>query len=345
MKRMSLVFACSFFCVLLLGLEVSAKEISFSGCLENPLSLSLQDLHSYQSLEVRANEVLKKDDSFHGVFIYRGVPLKNLLQTASIKKSEGGFNKHTDLGVLITNSNKDQVVLSWGEIFYSRPAHVTIAYEARPFPVHEKCQRCHKPSFYKPIIKKYHRPIDFPKLIVSDDKYTDRCLEGITSIEVFNPADKVPEDKGTKGGTLYSKEFTVTGQVNKTLVVKDVRDYATKRENITLHQVGDRGYHGTKTFAGFSFKQVLRQAKVSKSLDLAILVSAPDGYRSLLSYGEVFLSPRGDRMLLANRLNDEKIDPGGKYMLVIPDDFMADRWIKSVSRIRIFKPQDPEHVR
>ncbi|HMB31226.1 MAG TPA: molybdopterin-dependent oxidoreductase [Desulfohalobiaceae bacterium] len=135
-----------------------------------------------------------------------------------------------------------------------------------------------------------------------------------------------------------NNEFTIKGQVKKKLIIKDVQDYTQKKEKITLHQVGERGYHGTKTFTGFSFKQVLKKAQLPALLDSAILISSPDGYRSLLSYGEVFLSARGDRMLLANRLNNEKINPGGKYMFLIPDDFMADRWVKAVSNIQIFQP-------
>lgn len=323
--------------ILIYCVQISAKGISFSGCLENPLNISLQDLRSYQSLELRSNEV-SKDGSFHGVFIYTGVPLKNLLQTASIKKIHGDFKKHTDLGLLVTNSNKEQVVLSWGEIFYSDPSQVIIAYEVRPLPVHKKCQRCHKPEFYKPIIKQYHRPINLPKLVISDDKYSDRCLEEIVKIEIFNPYKKLSNEKISKNKTLYSNEFTIKKQVKKKLIIKDAQDYTQNKEKITLHQVGERGYHGTKTFTGFSFKQVLKKAQLPALLDSAILISSPDGYRSLLSYGEVFLSARGDRMLLANRINNEKINPGGKYMFLIPDDFMADRWVKAVSNIEIFQP-------
>jgi hypothetical protein len=296
--------------------------------------MSLDDLRTYQPVELRCDEILQ-DGSFHGVFFYRGVPLKNLLQTAAISKKEDTFKKHIDLGVLIENKDKDQVVLSWGEIFYSNPSQIVIAYDASPLSVHEKCQKCHKPAFYKPILKEYHRPISFPKLIIADDTYTDRCLEEITTIRVFDVHEHLPPKTLSKSETLYSPQFEITGKVHNELQIKDVSQYISQKEKTILHQVGDRGYHGTKTFSGFSFKDLLNKAQIPPSLSMAILISAPDGYRSLLSYGEIFLSPRGDRMLLADTLNGQDINPGGEYMFLIPDDFMADRWVKAVSQIQV----------
>jgi len=68
-------------------------------------------------------------------------------------------------------------------------------------------------------------------------------------------------------------------------------------------------------------------------LNSAFLVSAPDGYRSVLSFGEVFLSPAGERILLVDTINNEPVKENGKFIMMPPDDVMADRWIKAVSKI------------
>jgi hypothetical protein len=73
------------------------------------------------------------------------------------------------------------------------------------------------------------------------------------------------------------------------------------------------------------------------NLDLTLsgffLVSAPDGYRSALSYGELFLSPAGERVLLTDTINRNPIEEDGKFIMIPPDDLMADRWVKAVEKI------------
>ena len=94
-----------------------------------------------------------------------------------------------------------------------------------------------------------------------------------------------------------------------------------------------KGYHGTHDVSGASFKDVLAGFLSKPGLDSAFLVSAPDGYRSILSFGEVFLSPAGERILLVDTINNEPVKENGKFIMMPPDDVMADRWIKAVSKI------------
>jgi hypothetical protein len=74
---------------------------------------------------------------------------------------------------------------------------------------------------------------------------------------------------------------------------------------------------------------------VKPDLSQVFLVSAPDGYRSLFSYGEVFLDPAGGRVILADRSNGKPLKRGGKFFLAPPDDLMADRDVKAVEKIEL----------
>jgi len=65
------------------------------------------------------------------------------------------------------------------------------------------------------------------------------------------------------------------------------------------------------------------------------VVSAPDGYRTLLSSGEVFLSSHGKSILIADHIADEPIDEEGKFKLLLADDLAADRWVKAVEKIEV----------
>jgi len=156
-------------------------------------------------------------------------------------------------------------------------------------------------------------------------------LEEITSIEVLDLRPKMPAKKLKK---LYASEFTITGDMEKTLTIKDLGLYSRKEIMVT-HLGEGKGYHGFDRFAGVSFKAILDKAVIAPDLSKIFLVSAPDGYRSLFSYGEIFLNPAGDRMILADRLNGQPVKNGGKFILVLPDDLMSDREVKAIEKIQV----------
>ena len=97
--------------------------------------LSLDDLEKYQFTRVQLNEIMK-DGQYNGVFYYQGVPLRIILESASIEKKVSAFTKRTDLAVVVRNSKGRQVTLSWGEIFYRNPGQYILATSAVPIMPH-----------------------------------------------------------------------------------------------------------------------------------------------------------------------------------------------------------------
>jgi precorrin-4 methylase len=271
------------------------------------------------------------DRQYHGVFYFRGVPLKTLLELASIEKEETGFSKRVDLAILVRNKAGKQVVLSWGEVFYSNPSEVVLAFSSTPIIPHHDCNRCHGPEVYQQRLDVLSRPVGYPKLVVANDFYTDRCLEDVTNIEVFDLHLKM-ETKKMK--TLFSPSFTVTGDVKKTLMVTRLTAYP--RAEALAKSVGDgAGYHGLASYGGVLLSDLLRKAGVKPDVTQGIVVSAPDGYRALFSSGEVFLSPRGKGIIIADRVANAPVDKEGKFKLVLAHDLAADRWVKAVNNIEV----------
>lgn len=303
------------------------------GAVNQPLALTMKDLTKFQIIQVQLNEVLENGD-FKGVFHYQGVPLRILLKLAGIKKNaKNNFSKSVDLAIAIRNKKGAQIILSWGEVFYRNPGEILIATNASPIMPHKDCKGCHSAEFYKPILDQFHRNICFPKLVVAEDSFADRSLEGITDIEVIdiNPDNNVKKEPKSK---LFSKQFTLIGYGIKPLSLCDISQYS--RKNMKIKKVGEgKGYHGMLQASGASLKQILEDAGVKPDLNTVFMVSAPDGYRSLLSYGEVFLSPLGDQIIIADRIDEQSIDSGGKFTLLISTDLMADRWVKSIEKVEI----------
>jgi hypothetical protein len=303
-------------------------SVTIRGLVEQPLKLTLDDLGAFSSITVQLNEIMK-DGGFQGNFYYRGVPLRSLLEIARIQKKRKNFFKGIDLALVVRNKAGKQVVLSWGEIFYRNPATIVIATSAQPIMPHGNCKACHDAEFTKRWLAPLHRKVGFPKLVVTSDTWSDRSLDHVTEIEVV---DLKPDLTSQKVENLQSPEFEISGLGLTSVTVKDLFSYPRIRTRVSTVGEG-KGYHGTHDVSGAPFKTVVEQ-KVSKpDLNSAFLVSAPDGYRSVLSCGEVFLSPAGERILLVDTIDNEPIKENGKFIMMPPDDVMADRWIKAVSKI------------
>lgn len=315
----------------------TSATLTISGAVEAPLNLSIKDLALYQSIEVQLNEVFE-DGTYRGAFFYRGVPLKALLETSVVRKGDTDFNKKVDLAIVVKNKAGEQVVLSWGEVFYRNPGRIIVGLSSRPIMPHKDCTVCHTPDVYKPRLDQLSRTIGFPKLVMGGDEYADRSLEEIISIEVVDLKPVVPSKKMEK---LFSPQFVITGAVKNPVTVTELPDHP-RRSLKTRHLGEGRGFHGVDRVEGVQFRTVLNQAGLTRDLNTVFLISAPDGYRSLMSYGEVFLDVAGERMIIADKRNGEPLDKDGKFMFVPPDDLMADRDIKAVEKIQVISLGSPQ---
>jgi precorrin-4 methylase/DMSO/TMAO reductase YedYZ molybdopterin-dependent catalytic subunit len=317
----------------------SQSPLTVTGLVRQPLSLYLSDLAGFQPATVRTNDI-RKDGTYHGVFITQGVPLKTLLDIASIRKEGAGFSKSLDLAIVVRNKEGKEVTLSWGEVFYRNPGDVTIAFAATPVIPHKECKGCHEPGFSQPYMDQLNRKIELPKLIVAGDFDSDRSLEGIVNIEVVNLD---PNSVNKKKAELVSRQISITGAVKKGLTFTDLA--SLPRVGVTMNVVGDgRGFHGRDEFEGVPLVELLSRAGVEQDLQSVFVVSAPDGYRSLISYGELFLSPQGRRIIIADKANGQPLKKNGKFLLVVPDDLAADREVKAVDRIEAYTFHQPAKI-
>lgn len=307
---------------------LSGKDMLITGEVAQTVCLSAKDLARFECSEVRLNEV-SRDGRYHGAFSYRGPTLRSLLEFAGIEKKNSDFNKDLDLAIVVKDKKGQQIVLSWGEIFYRNAPDVIIAVEASPVIPHHKKNKI--PEEYYPWLEELEREVGLPKLVLARDFYSDRCLEGIIGIEVV---DLHPTVSRQKQEVLFSPQFTVSGYGVNPLSYSALPPL--DRIEILFKEVGDgQGYHGLKLFEGVSLAQILEEAGIPRDLDSAIVLSAPDGYRTLLSYGELFLSPAGKNIIIGDLMARTKVKERGRFFLITPDDLSADRHVKSVQKIEV----------
>jgi hypothetical protein len=313
----------------------ASTTLSIGGLVRQPLNLASDDFDKFQTVTVQLNEVMR-DKTYCGAFFYRGVTLRNLLDIASIEKKGIGKSKNIDLAIKVRNKAGKEVVLSWGEIYYRNSGDIIIATEATPIKPHKSCAKCHADEkYYKPYLDVLDRKIEFPKLVVASDGYAERSIEGVTSIEVIDPAHSEVNKGGNSGtGKLFSPSFVITGGVKKEMTLTDLSKYPGKELRM-IHMGEGKGFHGIGDYSGPTLKTLLEEAGVNNDLTTVFIVTAPDGYRSLFSYGEVFLNRGNDSLLIADKINGKAIEEEGKFFLVPCDDIMSDRDVKSVEKIEV----------
>ena len=312
------------------GWAASSPTISVTGVVRQPLNLSLEDLQKLETVTVRLNEVTR-DGHYNGAFYYRGTPLKTLLELAFIQKEETGFSKLNDLAILVRTKDGKQTVLSWGEVFVSNPGEVVLAFSGNPIMPHGDCKICHGPEVYQSRLDVLSRKVGYPKLVVANDFYTDRSLEDVTNIEVVDLHLKMAFKKTEN---LFSPGFTVTGDVKQTLNISDLVSYP--RAEAPAKMIGDgAGFHGLESYGGVLLSELLKKADVTPDFNQVIVISAPDGYRSLVSIGEVFLSSRGKSIMIADQVANQPVNKEGRFKLIFPDDLSGDRTVKAVSKIEV----------
>ena len=296
--------------------------LTITGLVKHPLTLSVSDLNTFQAVDVQINDI-DRAGKCRGAFNTRGIPLRHLLELCKLEKEDPGFKKPVDLAIAVTDASGKQVVLSWGEVFYKNSADVSIAFSAVPIIPHHGCSAAYA--------EQLHRKVVFPKLVIANDGCSDRSLEGIVNIEVIGLKPGIPFKTLKK---LFSQEFSIVGKVKNTLAVNSLSPY--RRTNISFNVVGEGlGFKGVRSYQGVSLIELLGKAGVEPDWNTVFLVSAPDGYRSLVSYGELYLSPHGKDIILADQEDGKPLDRDGKFMMVLPDDLFVDRAVRSVSMIEV----------
>ena len=325
-KKVVLLFCC-FMLLLIFQAKgwgaVSSSGFSISGAVQQPIRLTAEELAKFQSSTVRLNEVFQ-EEHYAGSFTYQGVPLRTILELAHIQKEDASFSKFLDVCIVIRNAVGKQVVLSWGEVFYRNPAEVIIAFAAEPV-------LPELPQGREKWRNTLNRPIGFPKLIIANDLYTDRCMESIVSIDVMvlNPSMKIRNTEDQ-----YASSFTVSGAVKTPLTISDLTGWS--QESATIKVTGSlKGYHGVQHVSGVPLVNLLEKAGATMDLSTVYLVTHSDGYRAVLSFGELFLDPAGERILIADGNDNPNVGKEGRFTLHISHDLSSDRNVKGIESIEV----------
>jgi hypothetical protein len=316
----------------------ASASLEIAGLVKTKTSFTVGDLRRMEPVSARANEV-HRNGEFFGSYTVRGVPLRTLLDVAVVQKGASAFDKPLDLAIVLKGASGKRAVVSWGEVYYRNASEVIVAFESKPVMPHKPCERCHGPEVFGSRLEILKRELDFPKLVATRDLWGDRFVEGISTIEVVEPLPGDPAGRPVKREgheKIWSDAVSIAVPEKPPVAVSSLDGYT--RVAVDAIMAGDGiGFHGTRRFEGASLSEVLEKAGIAPDPATAFLLTAPDGYRVLLSSSEVFDAPAAAPIILADKEGGNAIDDGGRFHLVLPADHAADRWLKSVSRIDVVK--------
>ena len=278
----------------------SESAVTITGLVKHPQRLSLEDLTHYQPVTVRSTEV-DSHGTFAGVHRYQGVPLQHLLQAAGVEKEAATFHKAIDLAIEVRNRRGQRILLSWAEVAYGRPGDAIVAFACTSL-------------LTKDMQPKVQPAVALPRLVLDNDFYSDRCLEDIVSIEVIDPAPKAE---------IQTVALTPLADL-------PVSEVATK-----IVWEGSR-FEGVQRFSGTPLVDILQQAGIKDDPQASVLLRSADGYRSLVSFGELFGSPLGRRILLADHMDGRPLGSHDEKWLVLPDS-SANRFVRGVTNIEVLR--------
>jgi hypothetical protein len=172
------------------------------------------------------------------------------------------------------------------------------------------------------------------KIVAASDLVTERNISDPVKITVKSIRKSFKVVKGMS--PMYSKELKLYDGDKQLGIISPVKE----KEDITFYTIfygRGRGIHSTSPFNGMLLRNILGEYYNVNRENLRIgmvCIAGQDGYRSAISFSELFNRNDQQEFLLVRTEPDED---GGLFRVFAAADFFSDRAIKSVSEIHLVK--------
>ncbi|HPF02404.1 MAG TPA: hypothetical protein PLV06_01815 [Bacteroidales bacterium] len=299
--------------------RLAVKDLTITGEIENPGKVDFSSLPVHSVIVKEALLEPSGSNRFTGAFRYDGYSLFDILNMCVIKKANAEeFNSIIDLYVEVENEKGEKAVFSWGEIYYANNLHRIIIASSVSRIVPSKTNEL------------WTLP-EHSKIVSASDLITERNIEDPVKITVRS----YPESFTTVRGLspMYSEKIMLYRQGEKAGEISSIPDNLKEITYNTIFYGRGRGIHTTSPFSGFMLKELLMQYYPVSNEVLArgiMCIAAADGYRSAVTYSELFNRNDQQEFLLVPY---EKGEDGGLFRIFVAGDFFSDRAIKSVSSV------------
>ena len=304
--------------------QSQSTAIAVKGEVKTELSLSLADLKALPPFLIRDVPVIpervrdRKDEERVSQTTFRGVLLRDVLYKAGMK-----YKRKWEPGtyIRVRNSEKKEVIFSFGEIFYSSIGRsVLIAYERDE----KSC---------------------IPTLVVATDIHDGRMMANISEITTVRVEVELLayDDQAKKVVRPPSTEFTLFDKAGKTQHIVKPADFKTmpKIHVPNAVMIGEcEGFHGIHSLDGVPLAVLLNKYLTIPDpapYNRYVLISSDDGYCATYSFGELFNSRLGDQIVIATAKDGKPLSPtDGFAMSVTGEDSTGGRSVKRIKKIEVY---------
>jgi hypothetical protein len=297
------------------------KDLYIEGEIANPGKVDFTSLPLHSVIVKETLLDSSGSDRFVGAYRYDGYSLFDILDKRILKKANfSEFKPIIDLLIVIENEKGEKVAFSWGEIYYPNNLHKILIATGVSRIV---------PSKTKEL---WPLPAE-SKIVVGSDLVTERNISSPVKITVKSYTHSFSVQQGIT--PMYSSGvdvFSSVKQVGKTEAIPGNLNEVTFN---TIFYGRGKGIHSTTPFNGVLLKDLLIKyyPVTRENLKSGILcIAGKDGYRSAVSYSELF--NRNDQQEFMLIKTKDKED-GGLFRIFAAADFFSDRAIKSVSEIHL----------
>ena len=301
--------------------ELPFDSIEIAGEVTSPGRLSLKGLPLHQVM-VREAVLNGTETKFIGAYVYQGYSLFDILKDQILaKKNKDQFSSPIDLMVIVENKKGEQVIFSWGEIFYPTVLHSQI--------IGVKVA----PIIPSSTGETWPLPTN-PKIVAANDLFSERNLDSPVKITVKSFPLAMATEKGKK--PLFSPQIKIyiKGEEKGSL---DKLPQDTLILNLPAVFFGrGQGFHGVNYFQGVPLRLVLEKYLGSQPINYRtahLVIIGDDGYRAVYTASEIFNRNDNQETIICDRGQQN----GGRFSLFSIGDFFSDRAVKAIKEIRFIE--------
>jgi hypothetical protein len=304
----------------------SGLSLEVSGATEKVYKFNSSSLNAFASAYLRTKEV-GADGKFQGTYRYTGIPVMNILEGIAPKKPEGAtFDRPLDMVVTFISSDNKQSHFSYGEVTMTDDTNPVMLAYSRTELLPTKSKDPNEP--YKWNIHK--GDVKGLRLICPGDSDTSRYLDDVVKIvvrEIDVDNSILPVMK--KGEKCKSDSVKVVeGGKLTALTLSGVEMRSIKNRVRTGH---GQGYKGIVSAQGYDLISLLKKNFQGSDHSDYFLFVACDGYRTLLSGREIFLTEAGKNMMIITEVDGKKQSAGMSLGSI--KDYYVDRDTWGLSHI------------
>lgn len=295
----------------------AAKSIRVEGEVQTPGTIDLDSL-PLRSVPIKQLGLENGKQVFRGAYFVSGYALYDILNHAKIKKApENTFKPPVDMYVIVENDKGEKAVFSWGEIYYRDSFDLLITRSVQAV---------------NPARAKTKWPLpEEPRLVCGSDLLDARFIGNPTRITVRSYWEK---ESSEKPKDIYAPEIKILKKAGSA-TVRDIGAAVEKRNYQSVLYGHGMGFKEVFSTPAYLLKDVLAAhagLAPERLKNTVLIASARDGYRVAFSASEIMNRNDNHDYLL----NDLKDNPtGGRYTLLVPPDYFADRDVRSIEKITL----------